>query len=288
MKKCCLVTLLAISLSILLVGCGDNTIGEISSPIIEDKPIETVFAESFEVDNIKKYDFELLFESTQDFNVYSIIDRTQELEDTKYTYNNITYSKQSTGQYDPFDMFIYKNGQFYSLWDLVSHNKLNFKEVEHLVKDYDISIGTESEYTDKYFAENLIEELQQRELLGYPKYNNAEDFITVAYFNLTDSDYDWAILNVDDINLYFDCVFIAKYDTEEQKENILKGIEYRKNQISETIMLPDFIKEQIFSRQKTYDMTSRKVIIFYSLLHEIEGAKEFIDNYVEDWLVQLG
>lgn len=278
MKKYCLVALLIICLAICLVGCGDQK-DEIIVPEVLDESIESVFNSSFKVDNIEKYDFTLIYESNQNFNVYEIVDRTLEKKDIEYTYNNETYLKIATGQYDPFDMFIYRDRTFSSMWDLVSRNRLGFGEIKHLLND---ALANQPEdYGDLEFnlIENMIEELQNNHLLSYPIYSNCEEPMTAAYFNLSNADYVWTILNVDDIQDYFDCVFAAKYETPEQKGNILKGIEYRREKLKETI-LPEAFKEKILNNQRIYDLGDKNIIVFFSALNPVPGVYEFIDEYL--------
>ena len=278
MKKYCLVALLTLCLALCLVGCGDKE-DEVIVPDVQDESIQSVFNSSFEVDNIEKYDFTLIYESNQDFNVYEIVDRTLEKTEIEYTYNNNIYVKNATGQFDPFDLFIYRNGTYSSFWDLVSRNRLGFGEVEHLMKEY--LINQPEDFGDSEFnlVEDMIEELQNKELLSYPIYNNCEEPMTAAYFNLSNADYVWTILNVDDLNEYFDCVFAAKYETEEQKASILKGFDYRKEKLKAS-WIPDEFKEIIWSNQRIYEIPGKNTIIYFSAMNPVEGVYEFMEEYL--------
>ena len=278
MKKYCLVALLTLCLTLCLAGCGDKQ--EIIVPDVQDDPIHTVFDSSFEVDNIEKYDFTLIFESNQDFNVYEIVDRTLEKTSVQYKYNDNIYTKDSTAEHDPFDLFVYRNSQFYSMWDLVSRNRLNFDEVKHLVDKYSLVYDEEYENQDKIFAEDLIDSLKTNELLSYPIYNNSGLAMINAYFQLKSEDYTWAVLNVDDITGYFDCVFIAGYETPEQKTAILNAIEYRKSIVNEN-KVSKKMEETLANNQKIYEMKDRNLIIYFSAMYPKNGVYEFIENYIE-------
>jgi len=278
MKKYCLVALLTLCLALCLAGCGDKQ--EVIVPDVQDDPIHTVFDSSFDVDNIEKYDFTLVFESNQNFNVYEIVDRTIEKTSIQHEYNNVTYMKDATAQYDPFDLFVYRDGAFYSMWDLVSRNRLSFGEIKHLVDGH--SSLNDEEYISKdfVFAEGLIEELKTKELLSYPIYNNCEPAMINAYFQLKTEDYAWALLNVDDIAGYFDCIFIARYENPEQRGAILDAIEYRKPIVKEN-KVNEEMKENRAKNQRVYEIEDRKLIVYFSAMYPKEGIYEFIESYIE-------
>lgn len=278
MKKYCLVALLVLCFALCLTGCGDkNEVVEV--PVVTDEPIESLFASTFEANPIEAYDFVLLFESTQNFNVYEISNRLIEKKNVTYTYNDIEYMKPSTAEYDPFDFFVYKDGEFFSLWDLVSRNRLGFGEVKHIVDewhDWEVDFGPTE---DEIWAENLIYGLQNKNLLPYQGYINSTLGITVSAFNLKETDFEWTVFNTDDVSGYLDCIFVAKYETEAQRLALMDGIEFYKAK-TDDVMFPDNIKENIRNHQRTYELKDRKMIIFFSSMNVMDGAYEYIESYI--------
>ena len=283
MKKICLLLALTMCSICLLAGCGNEASNDSTTPppVVENtESIEYVFKTTFEVKNPEYYDFNLVFESSQDFLVYEIKNRVAELKTSTFTFGEAIYTKEATMEYDAFDLFLYRNGEVSSLLENLNTYRLNFAEVGPIMEEYHSNYETELD-TGKIFAERLIDGIYYNAYMkdrNYPVYQM--ESTACHSFNLGNYDYEWLIWDSMDEDYGTNDIFIAKYKTEEQKAKLLAGIEYRYNNLVNSL-------PEVFNRTKIKDNTKvyefEDTLIWVSVMDESPELFKYIESEIQNW-----
>lgn len=287
MKKICLLLTLTMCLTCLLVGCGNDTSKNNdveSSTVFENTDsIQYVFKTTFEVEKPEYYDFNVLYESNQDFSVYEIKNRVAELKTATFTRGDAIYEKQSTMEYDIFDMFLYRNGELSPLMEAVSSYRLNFEEITSIMEQYHSNYETELD-VGKLVVEGIINGIYNKNLMKDRTSPNYQLESTACYnFNLGNYDYEWLIWESLDDEYATNDIFAAKFETEEQKEKLLEGIEYRYNNLVNS--LPEvFDRTEIKENTKVYEFDN--VLIWVSVMHDNPKLFEYIEQTLAEYSVE--
>ena len=112
----------------------------------------------------------------------------------------------------------------------IENHRIGYAEISEFIEQYITKEETlsseENEMNWVYEKEMKLRELKviQEDSTNMPLE------ASVSLYNLGSWDYDWVVLYSREMSNELTDILFVKYDTEEQKENILKGIEYRLNE----------------------------------------------------------
>ena len=229
MKKYCLLFMSLCLVLFSLVGCNKQEPGEIVVPETSESEISSLFKEEYYRENIEDYVFKDVY-STPKLVVYEIYNKNIEKQNQNFEYNSKTFEKEATAELDVFDLFLLRDNEVSSLMKDIENHRIGYAEISEFIEQYITKEETlsseENEMNWVYEKEMKLRELKviQEDSTNMPLE------ASVSLYNLGSWDYDWVVLYSREMSNELTDILFVKYDTEEQKENILKGIEYRLNE----------------------------------------------------------
>lgn len=282
MKKYCLLTLVIILSLIMLSACSNKQqVNETANnnvvENVEESEVEILFKEKYKIENVRNYKFEVMFESTRNFTIYQISNKSMEANTKFYEYKDNSWGLYATNEFADLDLFVVKDGVIKPFVEMLSYNLINIEEVKPFTetlntydKDYD---------GDMIWADKLITDMSTA---GY----FASDAVKMNKFgianryNLSEEDYKWIMAYGLEGAYDFSQIIIVKYDTEEQKETIGKGFDKAREEFLKIAKSENTIN-RIKNNERIYRIG--KVIVWYCDANPVRGATDYLDTYFSEF-----